>query len=340
MKKSVKLRDFLNLAGIADEDNETQYKNFEKTVTKALKNVFGKDPAKDAAKNVAKDASAAVLNAEDPKTKLKNELDDLKKDYENNKEHTFGGVTIKDYEPKKFDGKTDEEIKKETTDKYEPALSREKEDLKAKNNVSIRKLAEEITKAENDKKDKLAKLNSDYADEYETVKNAMVKRGLGRSSIFNGAAEGLENALETGKASVREDAEDKKRTLRQNIADANDELYRKIKNLDAETAEKIKAEIEKATEKRDAEKAKVDEYNRVQKEKYDAQIKASEANGVKYDEKLTKEYAAYYGSKFKALYKYYTGLGEKAAEQAAKDKAFIIENLDEDGYNTLLRYLK
>ena len=113
MKKSVKLRDFLNLAGIADEDNETQYKNFEKTVTKALKNVFGKDPAKDAAKNVAKDASAAVLNAEDPKTKLKNELDDLKKDYENNKEHTFGGVTIKDYEPKKFDGKTDEENRAE-----------------------------------------------------------------------------------------------------------------------------------------------------------------------------------------------------------------------------------
>ena len=108
----------------------------------------------------------------------------------------------------------------------------------------------------------------------------------------------------------------------------------------AETAEKIKAEIEKVTEKRDAEKAKVDEYNRAQKEKYDAQIKASEANGVKYDEKLTKEYAAYYGNKFRALYKYYVGLGEKAAEQAVKDKAFIVENLDENGYNTLLKYLK
>ena len=333
MKKSVKLRDFLSIAGIADEDNETQYKNFEKTVTKALKKVFGKDTAAD-------DKSATVLSTRDSKAELKNELDDLKKDYENNKEHTFGGVTIRDYEPKKFDGKTDEEIKKEATDKYEPALGREKEELTEKNNASVRKLADEIAKAENDKKDKLAKLDSDYADEYETVKNAMVKRGLGRSSIFGGEAEGLENALEAGKASVNEAAEDKKRTLRQNIDDANDELYRKIKNLDAETAEKIKAEIEKATEKRDAEKAKVDEYNRAQKEKYDAQIKASEANGVKYDEKLTKEYAAYYGNKFRALYKYYAGLGENAAEQAAKDKAFIVENLDENGYNTLLKYLK
>lgn len=204
----------------------------------------------------------------------------------------------------------------------------------------MRKLADEITKAETDKKDKLAKLDSDYADEYETVKNSMVKRGMGRSSVFGGEAEALKNALDAGKTSVNESAEDKKRTLRQNIDDANDELYRKIKNLDAETAEKIKAEIEKVTEKRDAEKAKVDEYNRAQKEKYDAQIKASEANGVKYDEKLTKEYAAYYGNKFRALYKYYVGLGEKAAEQAVKDKAFIVENLDENGYNTLLKYLK
>ena len=334
MKKSVKLRDFLSAAGIADEDKETQYKNFEKTVTRALKKVFGKEPAGD------NSATATVSSTADKKTELQNELDNLKKDYENNKEHTFGGVTIKDYEPKDFNGKTDEEIRKEATDKYEPALSREKEDLTEKNNVSVRKLADEITKAETDKKDKLAKLDSDYADKYETVKNSMVKRGMGRSSVFGGEAEALKNALDAGKTSVNESAEDKKKTLRQNIDDANDELYRKIKNLDAETAEKIKAEIEKVTEKRDAEKAKVDEYNRAQKEKYDAQIKASEANGVKYDEKLTKEYAAYYGNKFRVLYKYYVGLGEKAAEQAVKDKAFIVENLDENGYNTLLKYLK
>ncbi len=329
MKKSVKLRDFLKLAGIADEDNETQYKNFEKTVTKALKTTFGKE--------AAESDEPTAASAEDPKTKLKNELDDLKKDYENNKERTFGGAEMKDYEPATFDGKTDEEIKKEATDKYEPALNRKKEELTAKNRISVRKLADEITKAENEKNDKLASLDSDYADEYETVKNSLVKKGLGRSSIFDGEAEGLANALETGKASVREAAEDKKRSLKQDIDDANEELYRKIKNLDAETAEKIKAEIEKATEKRDAEKAEVDEYNRAQKEKYDAQ---QESNGVKYDEKLTEEYAAYYGNKFRALYKYYAGLGEKAAEQAAKDKAFIVENLDENGYNTLLKYLK
>ena len=44
MKKSVKLRDFLSAAGIADEDKETQYKNFEKTVTRALKKVLAKNP--------------------------------------------------------------------------------------------------------------------------------------------------------------------------------------------------------------------------------------------------------------------------------------------------------
>ena len=92
-------KDYYQRIYMPDEDGDKNYaKNFEAAV---------KDYAKDKKKKVQGSGVNDKANTEtDAKTKLKNELNDLKSDYEKITERTFGGVTIKDYEPEIFDGKT------------------------------------------------------------------------------------------------------------------------------------------------------------------------------------------------------------------------------------------
>lgn len=315
-----------------DEDGDKNYaKNFEAAV---------KDYAKDKKKKVQGPGVNDKANSEtDAKTKLKNELNDLKSDYEKITERTFGGVTIKDYEPEIFDGKTDEEIRSDAENKYLPAAEREKESLVRKKNNSIDKLAAGIGDAEHEKNEKIDKLESDYADDFEKVKNSAVKRGLARSSILDGELSGLAEGLENDKNDAEETAENKKDKIRNNIAATKEELYYAIRDLDEETAEKIKNEINKLTSAREKEREQTEQRNRKKKEAYDKQVAASEKNGVKYDEKLTDEYSAYYGEKFKKLFSYYKKMGAKGKDEVIKDKDFIVENIDEDGYKLLLGYM-
>lgn len=338
--KKIDKKIYLKAAGIAEDDSANEEKKFEQAFETALdKSINSK---KKTAANTGSGTGTAVRSAADTdaKSKLQSELDDMKNDYEKLTERTFDGVKIKDYEPKVYDGKTDDEIKKEADEKFTPSAEREKGDLKRKSQRSIDKLTEKISEAEDEKNRKINKLDSDYADDYELVKNSAVKRGLGRSSILDGEMDGLAEQLADDKQSAVTDAENEKRKIRRDISDVKEELYYAIKNLDEETAEKVRAEIEKLTEKRDKEKAAVDEYNRVQKEKYDEKVKESEANGVKYDEKLTEEYAQYYANKFKKLFKYYKGFGKNGADEVKKDKDFIVANLDEAGYENLLAYMQ
>ena len=347
MKKTINKKDYLIAAGIVEDDSKNGDKKFETAFETAVNETYGKKKNSATAqsdKTAAATGKTVALSDSgektDAKSKLQSELDDMTNEYEKLTERTFDGVKIKDYEPKVFDGKTDEEIKEEAEGKYNPSAEREKGDLKRKSQKKIVDLNEKIGDAETEKNQKIEKLDSDYADDYEVMKNSAVKRGLGRSSIFDGEAEGLAEKLSDDKQSAAADAEAEKRKIRRDISDVKDELYYAIKNLDDETAEKIKAEVEKLTEKRDKEKAAVDEYNRVQKEKHDEQIKESEANGVKYDEKLTEEYAAYYAGKFKKLFKFYKGFGSRGAEEVKKDRDFIVKNLDEAGYENLLNYMR
>ncbi len=339
MKKSIKERDFLKAIGIADEDNETKEKNLMQKFTDAVSDYFRRNKNDGKTSENQNGANVAETDGE-AKTKLKNELDDLNTKYANNKKHTFGGVTIDDYEPKEYDGKTDEQIRNEAAGKYRSDYNGKKNELMQKSEASVRKKTAELNDADEENAEKKAELDSAYFNDYETAKNSAVKRGLGRSSILEGVLDNLGESLENDKAEADENTETKKRKIKNEIADVKNELYVKIKNLDDDIADKVNDEIERLTEIRNKEKAKVDSYNEAQKKKRDEKIKAAEANGVKYDEKLTKEYAEYYGDKFNAIYSYYVGLGKKAREEAVKDKDFIVQNLDEAGYKNLLNYLK
>ena len=171
----------------SDVDSDKKYeKDFEKAVN---------DYAEAKKKGYASGVNETAKTELDEKTKLKNELNDLKSEYDKVTERTFGGVTIKDYEPEIFDGKTDDEIHADAENKYVPAAEREKNTLWQKKQNAIDKLATGISDAEREKNEKIDKLESDYASDFENVKNSAVKRGLGRSSILEGQLEGLAEEL-------------------------------------------------------------------------------------------------------------------------------------------------
>lgn len=325
-------KEYFNRIYMPEEDNDKKYrKDFEKAVN---------DYADEKKKNNVGSGVNEKANAEtEAKTKLKNELDDLKSEYEKKTERTFGGVTIKDYEPEKFEGKTDEEIRGDAENKYIPAAEREKDTLYIKKQNAIDKLASGISDAEREKNQKIDKLESDYANDFENVKNSAVKRGLGRSSILDGQLESLAEGLESDKSDAYETAENKKDKIKNNIASIREELYNAIKNLDDETAEKVKSEVDKLTAQREKEREQTEQRNQKKKEAYDKQVAESEKNGVKYDEKLTDEYSDYYGGKFKKLFSYYKKMGAKGKDEVVKDKDFIVDNIDENGYNLLLSYM-
>ncbi len=315
----------------SDVDSDKKYeKDFEKAVN---------DYAEAKKKGYASGVNETAKTELDEKTKLKNELNDLKSEYDKVTERTFGGVTIKDYEPEIFDGKTDDEIHADAENKYVPAAEREKNTLWQKKQNAIDKLATGISDAEREKNEKIDKLESDYASDFENVKNSAVKRGLGRSSILEGQLEGLAEELENNKNDANDTAEIKKDKIKNNIESIREELYNAIKNLDDETAEKVKNEVDKLTAQREKEREQTEQRNRTKKEAYDKQVKESEKNGVKYDEKLTDEYSDYYGEKFKKLFSYYKKLGANGKDEVVKDKSFIVDNIDEDGYNLLLSYM-
>ncbi len=314
-----------------DGDGEKKYeKDFEKAVN---------DYAEAKKKGYASGVNETAKTEPDAKTKLKNELNDLKSEYDKVTERTFGGVTIKDYEPEIFDGKTDDEIHSDAENKYIPAAEREKNTLWQKKQNAIDKLAVGISDAEREKSEKIDKLESDYASDFENVKNSAVKRGLGRSSILEGQLEGLAEELENNKNDAYDTAETKKDKIKSNIANIREELYNAIKNLDDETAEKVKNEVDRITAQREKEREQTEQRNLKKKEAYDKQIKESEKNGVKYDEKLTDEYSDYYGEKFRKLFSYYKKMGAKGKDEVVKDKNFIVDNIDEKGYNLLLSYM-
>lgn len=325
-------KEYFNRIYMPEEDNDKKYrKDFEKAVN---------DYADEKKKNNVGSGVNEKANAEtEAKTKLKNELDDLKSEYEKKTERTFGGVTIKDYEPEKFEGKTDEEIRGDAENKYIPAAEREKDTLYMKKQNAIDKLASGISDAEREKNQKIDKLESDYANDFENVKNSAVKRGLGRSSILDGQLESLAEGLKSDKSDAYETAENKKDKIKNNIASIREELYNAIKNLDDETAEKVKSEVDKLTAQREKEREQTEQRNQKKKEAYDKQVAESEKNGVKYDEKLTDEYSDYYGEKFKKLFSYYKKMGAKGKDEVVKDKDFIVDNIDENGYNLLLSYM-
>lgn len=314
-----------------DADSDKKYENdFEKAVN---------DYADEKRNGYGSGVNKTTSTESDAKTKLKNELNDLKSEYEKVTERTFGGVTIKDYEPEVFEGKTDDEIYSDAENKYIPAAEREKNTLVMKKQNAIDKLAVGIGDAEREKNEKIGKLESDYVDDFESVKNSAVKRGLGRSSILNGELESLAEGLENDKNDAYDTAEYKKNKIRSNIAGIKEELYNAIKNLDDETTEKVKNEVDKLTAQREKEREQTEQRNQKNKEAYDKQIAESEKNGVKYDEKLTDEYSAYYGEKFKKLFSYYKKMGSKGKDEVVKDKSFIVDNLDENGYKLLLSYM-
>lgn len=340
MKVKIKLEDYLKNAGIGTIDKEKQARDFEKMVEDALRNAVksrnntgnggGTDKPSD-------DGGKIVEN--EKKTQLETDLGDMEKEYEGKKKFTFGDTTIKKFTPKEFDGKTDEEISAEANEKYAPKAEREKSELERKSQKAADKLEKSLPDVDDAKEKALEKLLRELEDDYEQTKNSAVKRGIGRSSILSGQTEALTDGFYADKAETEQSAANKKQKIANEIADIKDELYYAIKNLDEETAEKIANEVRSLTEKRDAEKKKVDDYNKEQEEKYLERIEESEKNGVKFDEKLTDEYAEYYGNKFRRILQYYREFGENALKEAEKDKDFIVLHLDEGGYKNLLEYL-
>lgn len=340
MKVKIKLEDYLKNAGIDTIDKEKKARDFEKMVEDALKNaVRGRKTTENVGKTDKPDDDGGKIVENEKKTQLETDLDDMKKEYDGKKKYTFGDTTIKKFTPKEFDGKTDEEISAEANEKYAPKAEREKSELERKSRKAADKLEKSLPDVDDAKEKTIEKLMKELENDYEQAKNSAVKRGIGRSSIFSGQTEALTDGFYADKAETERSAANKKQKIADEIADIKDELYYAIKNLDEETAEKIANEVRSLTEKRDAERKRVDDYNKEQEEKYLEKIEESEQNGVKFDEKLTDEYAEYYGNKFKRILKYYKGFGSDALKEAEKDKDFIVSHLDEDGYKNLLKYL-
>lgn len=340
MRVKIKLEDYLKTAGTGDTDKEKQAREFEKMVETALRNAVRsrKNTAEGGGTEKSDDDGGKIVENE-KKTQLETDLGDMKKEYDGNKKFTFGDTTIKKFTPKEFDGKTDEEISAEANEKYAAGAEREKRELERKSLKAADKLEKSLPDVDDAKEKAIDKLVKELENDYEQIKNSAVKRGLGRSSVLSGQTEALTNGFYEDKAETERSAADKKQKIADEIADIKDELYYAIKNLDEETAEKIANEVRSLTEKRDAEKKKVDEYNKEQEEKYLEKIEESEQNGVKFDEKLTDEYAEYYGNKFRRILRYYKEFGSDAVKEAEKDKDFIVSHLDEEGYKNLLRYL-
>ena len=340
MKVKIKLEDYLKNTGTGTIDKEKQARDFEKMVEDALKTAVRdrKNTENDGGTGKSGEDGGNIVENE-KKNQLETELDDMKKDYDGKKKYTFGDTTIKKFTPKEYDGKTDEEISSEANEKYTPKAEREKRELERKSQKAADKLEKSLPDVDDAKEKALEKLLRELENDYEQAKNSAVKRGIGRSSILSGQTEALADGFYADKAQTEQSAAKKKQKIADEIADIKDELYYAIKNLDEETAEKIANEVRSLTEKRDAEKKKVDDYNKEQEEKYLEKIEESEKNGVKFDEKLTDEYAEYYGNKFKRILGYYKEFGDDAFKEAEKDKDFIVSHLDEDGYKNLLEYL-
>ena len=285
--------------------------------------------------NDAKQTETAVTADSEEKKKLKDQLAAYDKAYKDSPYLTFHGYRVAKGQPRQTEEIDEEEIARAAREKVSAETEKKKE--KAENSARIEE--KDLTATAEAEKERAEETERSLLAAAENAKNAaksdLLKRGLGRSSIAAEELNELDKAALTAAGETRKNSRKRLASIDEELKTLKEELARVLEEYDA-SAEK---EIETATEAKKKENREAEEYNDALYADLAKQLNTVAGKGYSTDEKDSDEAVALRSDKIRALYGYYSGLGEKGKKEFAADKDFVRGQIGEDGYRFLFRQL-
>lgn len=289
--------------------------------------------------NDAKQTETAVTADSEEKKKLKDQLAAYDKAYKDSPYLTFHGYRVAKGQPRQTEEIDEEEIARAAREKVSAETEKKKE--KAENSARIEE--KDLTATAEAEKERAEETERSLLAAAENAKNAaksdLLKRGLGRSSIAAEELNELDKAALTAAGETRKNSRKRLASIDEELKTLKEELARVLEEYDASAEKEIAKEIETATEAKKKENREAEEYNDALYADLAKQLNTVAGKGYSTDEKDSDEAVALRSDKIRALYGYYSGLGEKGKKEFAADKDFVRGQIGEDGYRFLFRQL-
>ncbi|MBR2337271.1 MAG: hypothetical protein IKA61_04950 [Clostridia bacterium] len=272
------------------------------------------------------------------KKKLKEKLGEIDSEYKSAPNRTYNGIAVPNVEEKTYEMPSDEQVAKKADEEISPLYDAKIQSLNSESEFQRESVENEKDELYQRAEQSLKELKKTYDKARENTSDEAIKRGLARSSIILNQLKDLENSEINATGGILSQRDKDLSALSKKIDEIKLKLLNDTNVLNEERAKEINERLEELLEKYRAEEKEVIEYNnklKAQKAETLAKLKSA---GIIANETNSEEYANMIAKKTKALYSYYFAFGKNALDEIKKDRQFIIENVGEKGYDSLVRY--
>ena len=274
------------------------------------------------------------------KKNLKETISNIETEYNNSPYRTYGDITVPNAVEKTFEKPTEEETFKKAEEEISPLYNAKMQSLTSESAMAQQSVEDEKDELYIAAEESLKHLNKSYDGAKESASNEAVKRGLARSSIILSQLNDLEKSRIGATDGVISQRDKDLADLTRQIENLKIKLLNDTNELNEERAKEINERVTELLEKYRKEEQDVLEYNnKLRQQKADSIVKLQQA-GIIGEEVNSEEYKKMIADKTRAFYSYYYSLGENALKELKDDMQFVVDNIGEKGYQSLLRYFE